>query len=186
MVSFDHWPLAPWIRQLHRTFSEHLLIILNYTERAMFILLKMTSDSFGCVLTSKPVARDFILSNHSKQHMAVCGLSLHQTTPESRKNLEQKFILTNLFHSITVFLFFTLPRYRHLLYINHKEPTHNSSIRSHERRKFETSIFGIPVRWVCLALRRRDITWAIITCPTSSSHWIIVLRSLLQNVINEI
>ena len=42
---------------------------------------------------SKPVARHFNLPNHSKQHMAVCGLSLHQgSTAESRKTLEQRFI----------------------------------------------------------------------------------------------
>ena len=41
---------------------------------------------------SKPVARHFKLPNHSKKHMAVCGLSLHLGTTESRKNLEQKFI----------------------------------------------------------------------------------------------
>ena len=34
---------------------------------------------------SKPVP------NHSKQHMAVCDLSLHQGSTESRKSLEQKF-----------------------------------------------------------------------------------------------
>ena len=42
--------------------------------------------------TSEPVARHFNLPNHSKQHMSICGLSLHQGTTESRKNLEQKFI----------------------------------------------------------------------------------------------
>ena len=41
---------------------------------------------------SKPVARHFNLSNHSKQHMAVCGLSSHLGSSESRKTLEQKFI----------------------------------------------------------------------------------------------
>ena len=45
---------------------------------------------------SKPVARHFNLPNHSKQsskqHMVVCGLSLHQGSTESRKTLEQKFI----------------------------------------------------------------------------------------------
>ena len=41
---------------------------------------------------SKPVARHFNLPNHSKKHMAICGLSLHLGTTESRKNLEQKFI----------------------------------------------------------------------------------------------
>ena len=41
---------------------------------------------------SRPVARHFNLPNHSKKHMAICGLSLHLGTTESRKNLEQKFI----------------------------------------------------------------------------------------------
>ena len=41
---------------------------------------------------SKPVARHFNLPNHSKQHMAVCSLSLHLGSSESRKTLEQKFI----------------------------------------------------------------------------------------------
>ena len=40
----------------------------------------------------KPVARHFNLPNHSYKHMAICGLSLHLGTTESRKNLEQKFI----------------------------------------------------------------------------------------------
>ena len=43
---------------------------------------------------SKPVARHFNLSynlaKHSKQHMSICGLFLHQGTTESRKNLKQK------------------------------------------------------------------------------------------------
>ena len=69
---------------------------------------------------SKPVARHFNHHNHSKQHMAICGLSLYQGATESRKNLEQKFIfqigtiptvLTNAFHLTNVFLFFTLPCY---------------------------------------------------------------------------
>ena len=41
---------------------------------------------------SKHVVRHFNLPNHSKQHMAVCGLYLHQGSSESRKTLEQKFI----------------------------------------------------------------------------------------------
>ena len=41
---------------------------------------------------SKPVARYFNLPNHSKQHRAVCGLSLHLGSSESRKTPEQKFI----------------------------------------------------------------------------------------------
>ena len=64
---------------------------------------------------SKPVARHFNLPNHSKQHMAVCGLSLHLGSSESRKTLEQKFIFqtapliptesTSAFHSTNLFLF---------------------------------------------------------------------------------
>ena len=41
---------------------------------------------------SKPVARHFNLPNHSKQHMAVCSLSLYQGSSESHKTLERKFI----------------------------------------------------------------------------------------------
>ena len=41
---------------------------------------------------SKPVARHFNLPNHSKQHMAVFDLSLHQGSTESRKILEQNRI----------------------------------------------------------------------------------------------
>ena len=41
---------------------------------------------------SKPVARHFNLPNPSKEHMSICGLSLHQGTTDSRKNLEQRFI----------------------------------------------------------------------------------------------
>ena len=40
----------------------------------------------------KPVARHFNLPNHSKQHMAIYGLSLHLGSSESHKTLEQKFI----------------------------------------------------------------------------------------------
>ena len=42
---------------------------------------------------SKPVARHFNLPNHSKQHMAVSSLSLHQGSTESRKIIEQKSAL---------------------------------------------------------------------------------------------
>ena len=40
-------------------------------------------------VASKPVARH--LPNHSKQHMVICGLSLHLGSSESCKTLEQKF-----------------------------------------------------------------------------------------------
>ena len=41
---------------------------------------------------SKPVVRHYNLPNHSKRHMAVCGLSLHIGSSKSCKTLEQKFI----------------------------------------------------------------------------------------------
>ena len=41
---------------------------------------------------SKPVTRHFNLPNHSKPHIAVCGLSLHLGSSENRKTLKQKFI----------------------------------------------------------------------------------------------
>ena len=41
---------------------------------------------------TKPAARHFNLPNDSKQHMAVCSLSLHLGSSESRKTIEQKFI----------------------------------------------------------------------------------------------
>ena len=69
---------------------------------------------------SKPVPRHFNLPDHSKQHMVVCSLSLHQGRTESRKTVEQKFIFEigtlnpqgiNERFSFNQFilLFFTLP-----------------------------------------------------------------------------
>ena len=94
---------------------------------------------------------------HSKQHMPVCGLSLHQGSTESRKTLEQKFIFqigTLNPHGINerfsfnqiILLFFTLPctdqkRSSIPLYIKHTQPTAYSSIRSDERLTLETSAF---------------------------------------------
>ena len=64
---------------------------------------------------SKSVARHFNLPDHSKQHMAVCNLSLHLGSSESRKTLKQKFIfqigtlhshdVNECFHSTNSFLF---------------------------------------------------------------------------------
>ena len=41
---------------------------------------------------SKPVATHVNLSDHSKQHMVVCGLSLQMGSLESLKTFEQQFI----------------------------------------------------------------------------------------------
>ena len=64
---------------------------------------------------SKPVARHLNLPNHSKQHMAVCGLSLHLGSSECCKTLEKKFIfqigtlnphgINSAFHLTNLFLF---------------------------------------------------------------------------------
>ena len=52
---------------------------------------------------SKPVVRLFNLPNHSKKHMAICGLSRNLGTTESRKNIEQKQgHPTNLFLTLSV------------------------------------------------------------------------------------
>ena len=58
-----------------RRFREHL----RYVER---------NDKDA----SKPVARHLNLPNHSKKHMAGCGLFLHLSSAESLKTQEQKVI----------------------------------------------------------------------------------------------
>jgi len=72
-------------------FQEHLRNIEGYDKDA-----------------SKPVASCFNLPNHSKQLMAICSLSLHLGSSESRKTLEQKFIFQigtlNLRYQRTVFI----------------------------------------------------------------------------------
>ena len=88
---------------------------------------------------SKLVLRHFNLPNHSKQHMAVCGLSLLQGSTESRKTLEQKVIFqigtlnphgTNERFNFIKFLllFFTLPgtnqqRSSNFMYTESTQPT---------------------------------------------------------------
>ena len=86
---------------------------------------------------SKPVARYLNLPNHSKQHMTVRGLSLHQGSPKSHKTLEQKTIFQigtlnphgineRFSFNLFILLFFTLPgtnQYRSsiFLHINHTQ-----------------------------------------------------------------
>ena len=116
---------------------------------------------------SKPVVRHFNLPNHSKEHMSVCGLSLHRGATDSRKNLEQRFIfqIGTLFK--TLFTLFNLAPlsnwHQRTLFIqliyscfsrdqvptNSVAPssvykaytTHNSSIYSDEGLTLETSAF---------------------------------------------
>ena len=73
--SFKKLYISETGRRLGDRFREHLRDVVKDDKNA-----------------SKPVAIHFNLSNHSMQHMAVCGLSLHQGSTESRKTLEQKFI----------------------------------------------------------------------------------------------
>ena len=49
------------------------------------------TDHFTCTSANVIycIARHFNLPNHSKKHMAICGLSLHLGTTESRKNVQQ-------------------------------------------------------------------------------------------------
>ena len=63
-----------------------------------------------------PVIRHLNLPNHSKQHMAVCCLSLHLGSSEGSKTLEKKLsfkqallittVSTSPFHSTNLFLFY--------------------------------------------------------------------------------
>ena len=62
---------------------------------------------------SKPVARLLNLPNHSKQHMAVCGLSLHLGSSESRKTLSNPHGINERF----LFNEFTLDDFRYMKFI---------------------------------------------------------------------
>ena len=66
----------------------------DHRDRIATFFEKLKMQDARCKMqdASKPVARHFNFPNHSKKHMAICGLSLHLGTTESRKNLEQKFI----------------------------------------------------------------------------------------------
>ena len=57
-----------------------------------YTLARQEDDQVNDKDASKSVPRHFNLPNHSKQHIAICGRTLHQGTTDSRKNLEQKFI----------------------------------------------------------------------------------------------
>ena len=59
---------------------------------------------------SKPVARHLNVPNHSEQHMAVCGHSLHPGSMESRKTLSRTKIYFSNQHSQS-------SRYQQMLFI---------------------------------------------------------------------
>ena len=103
---------------------------------------------------SKPVDSHWNLPNHSKQHLEVCGLPIHQDSSESYILLEQKFIFqigTMNPHSINerfsisqyILVFnssFSRRRFPTLFSVyKHTHTTHNSSIRSDEGLTPETS-----------------------------------------------
>ena len=101
---------------------------------------------------SKPVARHFNLSNHSKEHMSISGLSLHQSTTVSRINLEQRFIfqIGTLNPDGTLFIQLIYSCFsRDQVPTNSVAPssvykaytTHNSSICFDEGLTLETSAF---------------------------------------------
>ena len=103
---------AFWTKVLHRE-RAHLKvpgfsIVLNVllTRKLPRFLSRLNEISGGCEKIA-PVSGSFCsilkllrmmafynfnLPNHSKEHMSICGPSLHQGTTDSRKNLEQRFI----------------------------------------------------------------------------------------------
>ena len=97
-----------------------------------------------------PFAVFFISPKHSKQQMAVCSLSLHLCSSESRKRLERKFIFqtgTLNPHDINERFSFNdfipaLSPYSHQWYkvapFSAYQPTHNSSNRADEGLTLET------------------------------------------------
>ena len=95
--------------------AESLLIIMVHNEHNHVIIRERLRDvERNDEDASKPVARHFILHNHSKEHIAVCGLSLHLGSSESRKhenkNLPSSLLIiptvsTSAFHSTNSFLF---------------------------------------------------------------------------------
>ena len=71
------------------------------TDRETYVQVRHTPGQYSTIdwvnnininNASKPVVNHFHLPNHSKQHIAIFGLSLHLGFSESRKTLEQKFI----------------------------------------------------------------------------------------------
>ena len=76
--------------------------------------------------SSKTIARHFSLPSHSRQHVTVCDLSLHQGSSESRKTLNKNLFLKSALLILTVST-------------NAFHSTHNSSIRSDKGLTLETS-----------------------------------------------
>ena len=126
----------------------------------------------------KPVARYFNLPNHhSKEHMAVCGLSLHQGSTESRKTLEQKCVIltvsTNAFHSTNLFCCFS----RYHAPTNSVAPsfciytTNNPQFLDSLRRRANARnvSFRISSRWPIYIINSVDKTKLSCNTPTDAA-----------------
>ena len=79
--------LSVCARHTERVMLDILPISLSFALLASYLRINSEVQSYlyDCVW-------GFNLPNHSSQHMTICGLSLHQGSTESRKNLRQKFI----------------------------------------------------------------------------------------------
>ena len=103
-----YWSFYLYLNQCHLLYNLHSLQKVIHrrnreTTRRQIQLRDVEKDDKNA---SKLVARHFNLLNHSKQHMVVCGLSLHQGSTESRKTLEQKFIFQSSRYQWTLFIHF--------------------------------------------------------------------------------
>ena len=72
------------------------LVITCSVARSHFGTYGHAIDLFVIIVRDGAAARPLNLPNHSKQHMAVCGLSLHQRSTESRKTQEQNWQIGTL------------------------------------------------------------------------------------------
>ena len=94
MISQDHWSFHLYLHQCHLLHNFHSLqkVIHQQNRKTMQPVLRKPSwPQKNNKSTTKPVTKHLNLPNHSKKHMAVCSLSLHQGGMESCKTLEQKF-----------------------------------------------------------------------------------------------
>ena len=92
-IDQDHWSFYLYLSQCHLLYDLHSL---------QNVIHRRNRETTGRPIPRTPswhrerqqkhrVGRQFNLPNHSKQHMAVSSLSLHQGSTESCRTLEQKF-----------------------------------------------------------------------------------------------
>ena len=109
------------------------------TQLSNHASIEMTKD------VSKPVARDFNLPIHSKQHMVVYSFSLRLVSSENCKTPEQKFVFQLIYPCFLITLFPTIAQL-HFLHIN-THTTHNPSIFSDEGLTLEMSALGLILNY---------------------------------------